>query len=414
MKIIIIVEHNTPKEFLLKKAKERQIRVVMVANKFNDFFLKYLPKEDILITDAFNLHTITEDVLFFVKKRNLKIDAVGTFSEDLVIATADIASMLGCKTIGQLASRSTSCNKLAMRICLAENGIRQPKFDVFNIYSNDESILRKFPKPCVIKPLFGTSSHGVLMIENNSFDYQKIVDIVKATVNQEHRESFKRFHGNMLIEEYVPGKMLSFDGFVTSKKVSIVGSIEFVMSKEPYFTQVASYIPARLTVNERSFAEAYVKRVIKVLGFIDSPFHAELRIKDGCPYLIEIAGRMAGATIHETYNKVYNIDMLNLMFKCWLGNPIPKKYIPRGVNYHQLFYPKINKIGALADLNGLDEVKKLENVWMTRQMINIGDIVRIHPDLPTPLFEYAVFLKDLNTIYLTKERVAQMIKYKIV
>jgi len=67
-KTVIIVEHDTPKEFLLKKAKERGYRVVMVANSQNELFNKYLPNEDVLITDVFNLHTILEDVLFFVKK----------------------------------------------------------------------------------------------------------------------------------------------------------------------------------------------------------------------------------------------------------------------------------------------------------------------------------------------------------
>ncbi|MFA6938644.1 MAG: hypothetical protein WC229_00005, partial [Candidatus Paceibacterota bacterium] len=129
MKTIIIIEHNSPKEFLLKKAREKNYRIIMVANKFNEMFLKYLPREDILITDVFNLQTITEETIFFCEKNNLKIDAVGTFSEDLVVATSDIASLLGCKSIGQISSRVTSSNKLAMRVKLRESKIRQPDFD---------------------------------------------------------------------------------------------------------------------------------------------------------------------------------------------------------------------------------------------------------------------------------------------
>ncbi|MFA6939251.1 MAG: ATP-grasp domain-containing protein, partial [Candidatus Paceibacterota bacterium] len=287
-------------------------------------------------------------------------------------------------------------------------------FDIFNIFDDNEKILRAFPKPCVIKPIFGTSSHGVLLIESDFFDYKKISETIRATVNQEHRESFKRFHGNMLIEEYVPGKMISLDGFVVGGQISVIGSIEFIMGKEPYFTQVASYIPARLTEKEQEVINKYLKSIIETLGFINSPFHAEFRIKDGEPYLVEIAGRMAGALIHETYDRVYGIDMLNLMYDCWLGNSIPLNYFSKGINYHELFYPQIKHSGILKEISGLDSLKNIKNLCNVKIISEIGMELKTYPDLPTPLFEYSIFSKDLNEINNVIDTVNKLIKYKII
>lgn len=412
-KTVIIVEHDTPKEFLLKKAKERGYRVVMVANSQNELFNKYLPNEDVLITDVFNLHTILEDVLFFVKKNNLHIDAVGTFSEELVVAASDIAQSLGCKGIGQLASRRTSSNKLAMRMRLDEVGIMQPAFSAFNIFEDNDDMLRSFPKPCVIKPIFGTSSHGVILIEENDFDYKKIQEIVKATVNRKCREAFRRFRGNMLVEEYIPGDMISVDGFVNDGKVSIIGTLEFIMGKEPYFTQTASYIPARLSKSQNGNIQTYVNNVIHALDFDCAPFHMEIRIKNGKPHLVEIAGRMAGATIHEAYDKVYGIDMIGLMFDCWFGELSFPKYQHKGINYHELFYPKINDTCILSEVKGIDDIRKEKDIWHFKMISDKGDTLKTYPNLPTPLFEYAIFSKNFAEIERIKDMIKKMITYDI-
>ena len=113
MKTILLVEHCTAKEFLLKKAKEKGYRIIMVASEPKDFFKKYIADTDVIITDVFDAKNMVEKTFFFIQKNGLKIDAIGTFSDDLVVATADLAALLGCNGIGQLAARCTSSNMLA-------------------------------------------------------------------------------------------------------------------------------------------------------------------------------------------------------------------------------------------------------------------------------------------------------------
>jgi biotin carboxylase len=415
MKTILLVEHCTAKEFLLKKAKEKGYRIIMVASEPKDFFKKYIADTDVIITDVFDAKNMVEKTFFFIQKNGLKIDAIGTFSDDLVVATADLAALLGCNGIGQLAARCTSSNKLAMRTKVATSGkVMQPKFAPFNIYDREDSIvLERFPKPCVIKPQFGTTSHGVFMIRDNNFDYDDLADRISKTVNREIRESFRYFSGNMLVEEYIPGKMISVDGFVSRGDVSIVGSIEFIMGEEPYFTQVASYIPAQLSEVESSAVKDALKNVVDVLGFGYAPFHAEFRIKDGIPYLIEIAGRMAGALIHETYDRVYGIDMIDLMYSNWLGESIPKDFSPFGINYHALYYPDIQSPGVLLGVYGYEKFSQIKGINYFKLMAKIGDTLKTYPNTPSPIFEFSYFTKNMEEIEEIKSRLDELITYNV-
>lgn len=415
MKTILLIEHKTAKEFLLKKAKEKGYRIIMVASEPKDFFKKYILDTDILITDVFDAQNMVEKTFFFVQKNGLRIDAIGTFSDDLVVATADIAALLGCNGIGQLAARCTSSNKLAMRTKLAISGkVLQPKFAPFNIYDCDDVVvLKQFPKPCVIKPQFGTTSHGVFMIYDNDFNYDDLANKISKTVNRNIRESFRYFSGNMLVEEYIPGKMISVDGFVSHSDVTIIGSIEFIMGKEPYFTQVASYIPARLSESESSAVKDALKNVVNALGFECAPFHAEFRIRDGVPYLIEIAGRMAGAMIHETYDRVYSIDMIDLMYLNWLGESIPKDFSSFGINYHAFYYPNIQSSGVLLGVYGYEKFSQIKGVNHFKLMAEKGDTLKTYPNIPTPLFEFSYFTKNPNEVEVMKSRLDELITYNV-
>ena len=376
-------------------------------------FKKYMNENDVIIIDVFDIQTVLDVTLSFIRKNKLKINAVGTSGDDLLVVATDLAVLLDCKNIGSSSARKTCCNKLAMRLCLERyKGINQPRFETFNVFKNEKYILDNFSKPCVIKPIFGTSSHGVLMIKDNNYNYSEVVKMIKSTVNRDNRESFKRFSGDMVIEEYIPGKMISLDGFVQNRKLIVIGSIEFIMGKEPYFTQVSSYISARLTKEEFSVAKKMLNLIIKRLGFENTPFHAEFRLKDGTPYLIEIAGRIAGGFIHETFNKVYGINIIGLMLDCWLGNNVDRVYKSKGVNFHTFIYPDIKTDSILDDINYAN-IKTHENLWYFRQISQKSDSLKSYPRMPTALYEYSIFSPNLLQIEKQKSKVESIITYKI-
>lgn len=410
MKNIIILEQNSPKEFLFKKAKEKGYSIIVVTNKMNDVYLNYINRDRIIITDIYDIQTSTDDVLAYVQKNLLRIDGVGTFSEDLVILCADLAELFKCKGIGSSAARRTSCNKLATRMTLSSNlNIKQPKFSAYNIHTDTPDRLFEFPKPCVIKPVFGVASHGVKLIIDNNFSQEELIKEVSTTINEHHRAAFRRFKGNMLIEEYIKGTMISVDGFVINGEVDIVGSLEFIMGQEPFFTQTASYVPARLNENSREDVYKVLKEIIKTLSFADTPFHAEFRISESGPVLIEIGGRMAGSLIHEAYDRVYGIDMIDMMFNCWLGTYKVVSYTPRGINYHALVYSSTHQPKRIKEISIQNKFLP-KTILSFKKLVDVGDIIQTYPDIPTPLCELACFVNNIDEIGEIKKDIDKIIK----
>jgi len=416
MKTLLLVEHGKDiKSYALEKAKEMGIHLIIATNNADlQTLSEYKRSGDLIVTDIFSSHHLVTDVVSYLVKNQKEVDGVGTFRENAVIPTGDLADALQMIGVGSGASRRSSQNKLLMRRSLERAGFRnQPSYMTVNI--NDESdmeALYHFPKPCVIKPLFGTASHGVKKIMDNSNLENDIADIRKS-ITSEHREIFSLFNGDIIVEEYVSGTLVSIDGFVCNSDSHIIGTTEFIMGKEPYFTQISSFIPARLSESDRKSCFKITQEIIKILGFQTSGFHCELRLSPKGPMLVEIAARLPGGGIHDTYKKVYGIDMVEQMIMLWLGNKTIKQTqeIPRYVNYHTLVYAPIAKNSYLKNIVGLDKLDQFNSVWDWGQLADSGCKLPVYPEIPQPLYFYSIIGNSVKELLKNSVDIESGISY---
>ena len=391
-KIVLLLEHEgNIKEYALRKAKERGYRILMVSNIYFELFKKYINDEDVLIADVFNTERLLIDVTLFLNQKNVSVDAIGTFRENLVIQTADLAEAFNVIGVGSGAARRSSQNKLLMRESLRNANFKnQPEFIGVNLFdSRIGDIIEDFSKPCVIKPLYGTASLGVRKIINNKNIFEDL-NQVKFLIQSTSRGAFKKFKGEMLLEQYVPGRVISVDGIVQNGEVHIVGSIDFIMGTEPYFIQESSFIPAKLNAGEKDACEKLTKQIIKILGFKTTGFHCELRLKNGRAELLEIAARLPGAGIYSTYDKVLNIDLIGLMYDAWLGIPIPSVYKAECVNFHHNVQITCVDKKEILGIRNIETTKARFNIDYIKQIAQKGDGISLDPACPTILYEYSI------------------------
>lgn len=415
MKTILFIEHEgNIKEYAFQKAKEMGYRVIVASNTSSEVFKKYIDPDDIILTNTLNSQELVIAVVCFLSERKVKLDAIGTFRENVVIQTADLADALKLPGVGPGASRRSSQNKLLMRQVLFDAGFtHQPKFEVVNIYKHGfEKIIANFPKPCVIKPLYGTASLAVKMISTNEMISEDVEEI-KSTIRTSSREAFKHFKGEMLLEQYIPGRVISIDGIVQNNQVNIIGSIDFIMGEEPYFVQKSSFIPAQLSTTERDECEKATKQIIGILGFETSGFHCEFRLTENGPILLEIAARLPGAGIYSTYDKVYGIDMIGFMFNAWLGVSIPNRYDSKYINFHSNFQIFDENEKVLVGLDNLEEVRQRPNVSHVSQTSVIGQKISVNSSSPTILYDYSVVGDSYDVLQKTAREIEKTIIYKI-
>jgi biotin carboxylase len=388
MKRILIIEHGGYlKEFTFKKLIKKGCTIYLATTKCEDWLFPYVKKDNILITNTFNSQDLLIDITTWIVAKKIRFDAVGTFKESAVIFTSDIADALGFINVGSGPARRSSQNKLLMRNYLKQNGYKnQPDFKIINVSDKTFPDIRC---DSVIKPLFGSSSHGVVKVNKGS-DLRKVIELALNSMSPNEREAFKNFKGHFLLEKYIPGKVYSVDGVIQDNKLIIAGIVEFIMGAEPYFTQIASIIPANITKSIEDELLKNTKEVLSILKFNNCGFHAEFRVHDNRPYLLEIAARLPGGGIQLGYRKSRDIDLTDMIIDIWLGKKV--KTQPKNIKYvmHYSVIPNVKSTSILKKVFGLDKVKKLKYVWDFYQFMKEGDKVLTYPDTPSQVYYFAI------------------------
>ena len=112
----------------IKTLKEKGLNVFVASTKVPKWLLELVPEKNILLTDTFNSISLPVEVEAFTETQGIRLDAVGTFSEDNVTQTADLAAALGLIGIPSGAARRSSNNKLLMRRFCKEAGVKTPNY----------------------------------------------------------------------------------------------------------------------------------------------------------------------------------------------------------------------------------------------------------------------------------------------
>jgi biotin carboxylase len=329
-------------------------------------------------------------VVTYFESHDIQLDAIGTFFEHTVTQTADVARALGLIGLDPGAARRSSSNKLLMRIYCRNAGIPTPRFKVIpNLETKGVvAAIKDVGIPCVLKPIFGSESYGTVKIEEG-YDIEAILQEITTNTGEGKKEVFKNFSGAFLVEEYLPGPVISVDGIVEDHNVHIVGIVEFIMGPEPRFTQEANYIPARLNSELSEQARVMAKTIIKTLGFDNCGFHCEMRLTpDQGPVLLEIAARLPGGPLQPGHLKASGINLTKELLNVWLGNPLSMKPTADSAVLQKAVFPR--KKGVISRIHVPDSLASNKAVWGLTVIVNEGEEVVTYPDIPKPFYYYAI------------------------
>jgi len=390
-KNFLLVEHGGHrKQFTLDALLEEDINIFVATSNVPDWLIEYVPAEQIIETDTYNSVRLLTDVVTYFESHDIHLDAIGTFFEHTVTQTADVARALGLIGLDPGAARRSSSNKLLMRIYCRNAGIPTPRFKVIPSLEIKglTTAIEDVGIPCVLKPIFGSESYGTVKIEDG-YDIDAILQEITTNTGEEKKEVFKNFSGAFLVEEYLPGPVISVDGIVENHNVHIVGIVEFIMGPEPRFTQEANYIPARLNDGLSEQARAMAKTIIKTLGFDNCGFHCEMRLTpDRGPVLLEIAARLPGGPLQPGHQKASGINLTKELLNVWLGNPTTIKPTANNRILQKAVFPR--KKGTIGRIHIPDSLSSNENIWGLTLIVNEGEEVVTYPDIPKPFYYYAI------------------------
>jgi biotin carboxylase len=414
-KNFLLVEHGEErKRFTLDALRREEVNLFIATSTTPDWLTDYTPPENIIVTDPYNSFRLLADITTYSEFHGISFHGIGTFTEHTVIQTADTAYACGLPGLDPRAARRSSSNKLLMKKRCREAGIPVARSRVIPCLDGNqlELALRELGTPCVIKPIFGSDSYGVVKIERNS-RLDEIASEITSNTCASKQEVFKNFGGTFLLEEYVPGTMISVDGIVSSGDILVAGAVEYVMGPEPHFTQEANYIPARIGAREFESARSLLADVVKALGFDNTGFHCEMRLGPGGPVLIEIAARLPGGPLQLGYLKSTGIDLTREIIHVWFGEK--SRFIQsraRHVLQKAVFPRETGKI-RMGPVCSSCIAAGNESVWDFKLFAIDGEQARTYPEIPKPLYYYALEAPTAHELQEMSEQVESSIAIEL-
>ena len=304
--------------------------------------------------------------------RTTSIDAIVPVDEVTTSVAATAADSLNLRHNPPLSVQRAG-NKLKLRECLRDAQLPTPTFSQLDIEADASEAARSFTYPCVLKPLTLSASRGVIRADgHNSFvvAFQRIRDILRDLDVQSEAAR------TILVEQYVPGGEVALEGLVDNGNLRVLALFDKPDPLEgPYFPETIYVTPSRLSGATQEQITRTTQDAVSAMGLRDGPIHAELRLSESGPVIIEIAARSIGGLCSRVLRFGAGVSLEELILRHALSLPITsfeREAQPAGVM--MLPIPG-ERPGRLEAVEGIDAARSLPGILDITLTVPIGERV---------------------------------------
>jgi len=269
-------------------------------------------------------------------------------------AAAAIAERLGLRASAP-AAVAAARDKFQMRQCLAAAGLPVPRFRRIALGENPVLAARGVAFPCVLKPLTLSASRGVIRA-NTTEQFVVAFKRIAALLARDDVTVTGDAARYLLAEEYVPGLEVALEGLLIGGTLHVLALFDKPDPLEgPFFEETIYVTPSRLPDRVQRAIRATAAAACAALGLTEGPVHAELRVNDDGPWVLEVAARSIGGLCSRTLRFGTGMTLEEIILRHALGwtiDTLERERPAAGV----MMIP-IPKAGVLHDVQGLREAK---------------------------------------------------------
>jgi biotin carboxylase len=281
------------------------------------------------------------------------------------VAAAAIAERLGLRS-SAVAAVAAARDKYQMRQCLAAAGVPIPRFRRIALKDDPFLAARGVAFPCVLKPLALSASRGV--IRANTVDqfiaaFRRIAALLQRD-DVEVRGDAAQF---LLAEEYVPGVEVALEGLLMHGTLHRLALFDKPDPLEgPFFEETIYVTPSRLPADAQDAIGRVTAAACAALGLAEGPVHAELRVNDAGPWVLEVAARSIGGLCSRTLRFGTGMTLEEIILRHALGWPITtleRERRPAGVMMVPI--PRAGRLQAVRGTEAAAAVPGVDDVTIT-------------------------------------------------
>ncbi len=246
--------------------------------------------------------------------RRHPVDAVVAVDDRSAVIGAAIAAALGLRASPVVAVAATR-NKHRMREAFARAGVRSPAFTLLTRADDPDAWAARVPYPCVLKPTVLAGSRGVIRADDRAGfveAFRRIGGILGAPDVVELGEGAEQ----ILVEEFVPGREVALEGLLVEGELRVLALFDKPDPLDgPFFEETLYVTPSRLAEAVQADIAAEARWAARALGLTEGPVHAELRLNERGPWVIELAARTIGGLCSRTLRFGAGITLEELVLR---------------------------------------------------------------------------------------------------
>jgi biotin carboxylase len=304
------------------------------------------------------------------------ISAVVAVDDLTTVAAAAIAERLGILA-NSVSATATARNKLAQRSCLSAAGVQVPRFWPISLGQDLEAAARRVEYPCVLKPLTLSASRGVIRVDDAD-GFVAAARRIAAILSREPNAVSGLVAPTLLCERFIPGGEVALEGLMAGGTLHTLALFDKPDPLDgPVFEETLYVTPSRLPGETQDAIESMTARAVKALGLHDGPIHAELRVNDAGPWILEVAARSIGGLCSRTLRFGSGATLEEIILRQALGRNIDS--LDREEGAAGVMMIPIPREGRLRGVSGQEDAKRVPGVEGLEIAIHIGQEV-----LPLP------------------------------
>jgi biotin carboxylase len=294
---------------IARRAKAAGIDLVLINNLKPTWQREYF--DEIIVANVFDSDVMGSAAREVVASRN--VVGLMCWDEPLVLDAGLLAAEFGVPGLSAAGVRGCR-DKERTRAVLTAAGLHQPGFELTTTVEQARAAAERIGYPVVIKPRAMGASIGVVFATNESeLDEAFHVALAASQVDP------GPYRASAIVERYAPGPEISVDGAVYKGEYLPMFLARKHSSDHPYFEEIGHVVDANDPLLDDQDLMRHLARAHEALGIENGITHAEVRLTDRGPLIIEINGRLGGDLIPFLGRTATGIEPGEVLFDVTTG-----------------------------------------------------------------------------------------------
>src|SRR6266516_2388714 len=253
-------------------------------------------------------------------------------------------------------SAEAARDKLLMRTLMSQGGAPCPVFRPFSLAADPLEVAEQVTYPCVVKPQRLSGSRGVIRA-NNPDEFAAAFNRLKRLLLSEGYAE----QDSLLVEDFIPGFEVALEGILTHRQLKVLTLFDKPDPLDgPFFEETIYVTPSRLPTDVQEAIARCVTTAAASLELREGPVHAELRINEQGPWMLEIAGRSIGGLCSTILEFGSGMCLEELILRHAIGQEIAA--IEREGHAAGVMMIPIPSAGILKGVHGVEEAQKVPRI----------------------------------------------------